>query len=125
MAEQWEIILLEEVEDWFLGVCQQDPDLAEKILDSVNLLAEMGPTLGRPHVDTLAGSRIHNLKELRPTRGGTHVRILFVFDPQRQAILLVAGDKAGNWKKWYDANIPIAEDRYYRWLEQQRKEEGR
>lgn len=30
---------------------------------------------------------------------------MFAFDPERQAILLVAGDKAGNWKKWYTKNI--------------------
>ncbi|HRD61156.1 MAG TPA: type II toxin-antitoxin system RelE/ParE family toxin [Nocardioides sp.] len=56
----------------------------------------------------------HNMKELRPS--ATSVRILFIFDPERQAVLLVAGDKAGNWSGWYDENIPIADDRYDRWL---------
>lgn len=36
--------------------------------------------------------------------------ILFAFDPVRRAILLVAGDKAGNWKKWYRTNIPLADE---------------
>jgi hypothetical protein len=53
------------------------------------------------------------MKELRAST----VRILFVFDPQRQAVLLVAGDKAGRWKQWYDENIPVAEERYAKWLE--------
>jgi hypothetical protein len=37
---------------------------------------------------------------------------LFVFDPERQAVLLVAGDKAGQWKSWYVKAIPLAEKRY-------------
>jgi hypothetical protein len=41
---------------------------------------------------------------------------LFAFDPARRAVLLVAGDKAGQWDEWYRMNIPVAEDRYKRWL---------
>jgi ribosome-binding protein aMBF1 (putative translation factor) len=53
-------------------------------------------------VDTITNSKIANLKELRPgSRGRSEIRILFVFDPWRSAILLIAGDKAGNWTKWY------------------------
>lgn len=44
--------------------------------------------------------------------GRSELRVLFAFDSQRQAILLIAGDKAGSWKKWYKANIPIADDRF-------------
>src|SRR6266581_3459723 len=58
--------------------------------------------LGRPLVDTIHGSSIANLKELRP---GT-VRVLFAFDPWRSSILLVAGDKAGRWNEWYREAIP-------------------
>jgi hypothetical protein len=51
---------------------------------------------------------------LAPTgsSGSSEIRILFAFDPVRRAVLLVAGDKAGNWQRWYDVNIPIAEKRY-------------
>lgn len=57
------------------------------------------------------------MKELRPGSTGTsEVRILFVFDPERQAILLVAGDKSGQWSEWYTESIPIAEARFERWL---------
>jgi len=53
------------------------------------------------------------MKELRPgSRGRSEIRVLFAFDPQRRALLLVAGDKAGNWRKWYTTNIPIADARY-------------
>lgn len=58
-------------------------------------------------------SQLHNLKELRPgSTGGSEIRILFAFDPVRRGVLLVAGGKAGNWQKWYDVNIPLAEKRY-------------
>jgi hypothetical protein len=48
--------------------------------------------------------------------GKTEIRILFIFDPQRRAVLLVAGDKAGNWTRWYWDAIKLAEDRYARYL---------
>ncbi len=54
----------------------------------------------------------------------TNIRILFVFDPDRQAILLVAGDKAGQWKQWYTDNIPVAEARYQRWLDRKGEDDG-
>ncbi len=70
--------------------------------------------MGRPTVDKVSRSKFHNMKELRPA--GTSIRILFIFDPNRQAILLLGGDKKGNWKSWYDQNIPVAEERYENWL---------
>ena len=51
------------------------------------------------------------MKELRPgSRGRSEIRMLFAFDPKRRAILLVAGDKAGNWRRWYTTNIRSADD---------------
>lgn len=80
---------------------------------AIDLLELEGPTLGRPAVDKVKGSKFHSMKELRPA--GTSIRILFIFNPERQAILLLGGDKASNWKAWYDTNIPIAEQRYEHW----------
>lgn len=108
----WNVILVDEVDDWFIDLARSDPKAADEVEAAIDLLAWNGPSLGRPLVDTLQGSKIHNLKELRPGS----VRILFVFDPQRQAVLLVAGDKAGQWRQWYVESIPIAEQRYERWL---------
>jgi hypothetical protein len=82
-------------------------------------LADVGPGLGRPLVDTIHGSTIANLKELRPGS----VRILFAFDPWRDSILLVAGDKAGRWTQWYREAIPLAEQRYERYLKERAQEE--
>jgi hypothetical protein len=103
----WEVVLVAEVEEWFLAICNDDPATAEQITAAIDLLAETGPTLGRPAVDRIKGSALHNLKELRPgSAGTTEVRILFAFDPQRQAVLLTAGDKAGAWKEWYAVKHP-------------------
>ncbi|WP_371812909.1 type II toxin-antitoxin system RelE/ParE family toxin [Saccharopolyspora sp. ASAGF58] len=53
------------------------------------------------------------------------MRILFAFDPWRSSVLLVAGDKAGRWQTWYREAIPVAEQRYERYLKERRAEEGR
>lgn len=111
MSMSWEVILLEEVETWYFSL---DDEAMAAVTGAIDLLELEGPTLGRPTVDRVKGSKFHSLKELRPA--GTSVRILFIFDPRRQAILLLGGDKAGNWKSWYDDNIPVAEKRYENWL---------
>ena len=91
----WDVRVLEEVETWLLDL---DDDSYDQVAAAIDKLAEDGPTLGRPLVDKIKGSRQHNLKELRPGSSGTsEVRILFVFDPERRAVLLAAGDKSGNW----------------------------
>ncbi|MFD9892166.1 type II toxin-antitoxin system RelE/ParE family toxin [Amycolatopsis sp. NPDC059027] len=114
---EWDIELHEEVDRWFTSLCENDPITADRVEEAIDVLAREGPRLGRPLADRVKGSRQHNLKELRPaSAGSTEIRILFAFDPVRKAVLLVAGDKAGNWKRWYDINIPIAEKRYERHL---------
>ncbi|ORM38248.1 type II toxin-antitoxin system RelE/ParE family toxin [Williamsia sp. 1135] len=108
----WTVILLDEVDEWFIGL---DSDTSESVADAIDELESKGPLLGRPLADRIKGSKLHNLKELRPP--ATNVRILFIFDPQRQAVLLAAGDKTGQWAKWYTDNIPKAERRYQDWLD--------
>lgn len=121
MSAAWSVVLTDEVADWFLTLARDDTTSAAQVQAAVDMLAEYGPTLGRPLVDRIKGSMIHNLKELRPGSTGTsEVRILFVFDPGRRAVLLVAGDKAGDWQGWYRKAVPEAERRYRRWLQQER-----
>ena len=113
----WTVILVDEVADWYLELADHDPETAKLVAAAIDLLEAKGPALGRPLVDRIEGSSIHNMKELRPSsRGRSEIRMLFVFDPARQAVLLVAGDKAGNWETWYRDNLPIAEQRYATWL---------
>ncbi len=83
---------------------------ANRIGAAIDMLQEHGPRLGRPAVDSIKGSRHHNMKELR-SRGG-HLRALFAFDPSRSAIVLVGGDKSNDWSGWYRRMIPAA-DRLY------------
>jgi hypothetical protein len=87
---------------------------------AVERLSIDGPGLGRPWVDTLAGAQQHNMKELRP-RGG-FLRIIFVFDPRRTAILLLGGDKRDRWDEWYREAIPRAERLYEVYLMELRGE---
>lgn len=120
---RWEIRLLEPVNDWLLALCKNDPLTADKIEEALDELALCGPQLGRPLVDRIHGSEIHNLKELRPRVPGTaEIRVLFVFDLEREAIVLAAGDKSGRWKAWYEEAIPLAEERYSAY-QQEREEE--
>lgn len=117
MADEWDIYLVDEVKEW---IFQLDPPAFKRVTQALDLLAEAGPGLGRPLVDVIHGSTIANLKELRPGS----IRILFVYDPWRSAILLVAGDKSGQWQSWYRTAIPLAEHRYGVYLKERADEEG-
>ncbi len=82
----------------------------------IELLRKIGPRLGRPHADTVKGSKFPNMKELRFQVSGFPWRFLFAFDPERNAILLTGGGKS-NDKRFYDTHIPIADARYQRHLD--------
>jgi hypothetical protein len=90
----------------------------ESLASTAALLTSQGPMLGRPHADTLAGSRHANMKELRFTADGGVWRVAYAFDPQREAILLVAGDKAGvAQQRFYKVLIAKADARFDEHLE--------
>lgn len=109
----WAVKVTEEYAMWFTALIKEDLSSAVQVAQAVAALREEGPTLGRPLVDRLKGSRIHHLKELRAGSGGrSEVRIIFAFDPTRSALLLLGGDKAGNWQRWCRDNIPLAEQLY-------------
>ncbi|MFF5073821.1 type II toxin-antitoxin system RelE/ParE family toxin [Micromonospora olivasterospora] len=89
-----------------------EPDSAEQVAAAIDLLAAEGPALGRPFVDRVKGSN-YKIEGIAARLGrGTEIRILFAFDPQREAILLVAGDKSGNWKGWYETCILEADKKF-------------
>jgi hypothetical protein len=120
----WEVRLHHEVEVWFLALCESDSETADLIEDAIDQLADEGPALGRPLADRVKGSRYHNMKELRPPSvGSSEIRMLFAFDPRREAIFLVAGDKAGNWEAWYRKAIPLADERFAQHLAELEAEE--
>ncbi|WP_241667222.1 type II toxin-antitoxin system RelE/ParE family toxin [Muricoccus nepalensis] len=83
---------------------------------TLRLLEASGPTLGRPTVDTLKGSKVANLKELRFAADGGVWRVAFAFDGQRVAVLLAGGDKAGvSEARFYRTLIAKAEQRWRTW----------
>lgn len=103
----WDLYFTAVAEEWILGLDEND---YTAMLAAIELLEEQGPTLGRPAADRIEGSRHHNMKELRSFGG--HLRALFAFDPERRAIVLLGGDKRGDWSGWYERSIPIADDLY-------------
>lgn len=113
----WAIELTDTAKEWYLSLAERDQNRIAAALDQ---LADRGPNLGRPAVDTITGSRHPNMKELRSFGG--HLRALFAFDPRRTAIVLLGGDKTGDWTGWYERNIPIADDLYDEYLAEIRKE---
>ncbi|WP_407526598.1 type II toxin-antitoxin system RelE/ParE family toxin [Methylobacterium oryzisoli] len=106
----WEVVF----DDAFDGEFEALPQpVQDELLASAKLLVAFGPQLGRPHVDTLNGSSFANMKELRFDAGDGVWRVAFAFDPERKAILIVAGDKSGvNEKRFYKTLIAKADTRY-------------
>jgi len=110
----WRVLFDDECWAWFQTL---EEGLQDEINALIARLEEDGPRVGRPYVDTLKGSSIPNLKELRVQYRGRPWRVLFAFDPERAAILLVGGCKAGD-KRWYKTRVRIAEERFRRHLGQ-------
>ncbi|MFZ0137813.1 MAG: type II toxin-antitoxin system RelE/ParE family toxin [Candidatus Sulfotelmatobacter sp.] len=102
---EWSIEFADELEAWWDSLTMEEQ---EDVRASVNVLRQFGPSLGRPHVDSVAGSRFPNMKELRTQHAGRPYRTLFAFDPRRVAILLIGGDKTGN-NRWYEVFVPLAD----------------
>lgn len=100
-------------EEFVAEVAALEKQVRRELLATARLLEIVGPQLGRPHVDTLNGSKYTNMKELRFSAGDGVWRVAFVFDPQRNAILLVAGDKSGTSQaRFYERLIKKADLRY-------------
>ncbi|WP_243394110.1 type II toxin-antitoxin system RelE/ParE family toxin [Leptospira meyeri] len=106
---------IKRTEEIILWIKELDNDAKKDILVSIEILKEFGPRLGRPHVDTITGSKIKNLKELRVNSKNRPFRIFFVFDPKRNAILLIGGNKATS-KKFYPVMIKKSEELYSEYL---------
>lgn len=114
----WVINSTEEYLFWF---SRQDDRTQEAILSVTLLLQEFGPLLKRPYADTLKGCSIKNLKELRIKTPLHVIRIAYYFDEDRNALLLIGGDKKGkNEKIFYKKLIDDAETliRKYRYREE-------
>ncbi len=105
----WEIVTTDTFDKWFDGL--NDSDRAN-IIAGMLLLQEIGPHLSRPYADTVNGSKYTNMKELRIQSNGDPLRAFFAFDPTRKGILLCAGNKVGNEKRFYKRMLPLADSEY-------------
>ena len=114
----WEVVVTDEFAGWFGALAE--PDRA-RLTDRIDLLEQEGPALGRSVVDSIKASRHRNMKELR---SGT-LRVLFAFDPESAALLLIGGDKRSDWASWYDRFIPLADDLFDKHLNEIQTGEGR
>jgi hypothetical protein len=114
----WTVEVTAEFADWARQLRKLNRDSSRQVGAAVELLKQHGPNLKRPLVGEITTSKIKNMKELRPgSTGRSEIRILFVFDPWQQIVLLVAGDKAGDWRGWYRKAIPRAEQLYAEHIE--------
>ncbi|OOH85487.1 diaminopimelate decarboxylase [Pasteurellaceae bacterium 15-036681] len=120
MQHEWNVILQQPVLKW-LKLLEQEDTL--KIYAALYLLSTEGSKLGRPHADTLQGSKYANLKELRIQSKKSVFRLFFIFDPIRQAIVLCGGNKKGKKEKlFYKEMIELAEKTYEEYLSEYQKE---
>ena len=104
MEAKRELRLTVEVRTWLRTLA---PEQANRVTAAMDAVHAGGPTLGRPLVDRIKGSRHHNMKELRT---GT-IRVLFVFD-RSGPLMLLGGDKRGAWRDWYRENVGRADKLY-------------
>jgi len=117
---KWAVELHDEFQPEFFAL---PLEVRRMILALSRLLGEFGPQLGRPRVDTLNGSRHANMKEMRFSAADGEWRLAFAFDPARNAILLVAGDKSGgSARRFYRTLLRKADERFDRHLARLAKE---
>ena len=104
----WHVATTDNFDEWFADL---DENGQAELIAKVELLKLLGPKLGRPHADTLNGSKHANMKELRANKADKVMRVAFAFDPTRAAILLVASDKSGvSQKRFYKRLIAKADE---------------
>jgi len=115
---KWDVEYTDEFGEWWASLPEAEQI---SVAASVRLLEERGPHLGFPHSSGINGSKHTHMRELRTQHLGRPLRALYAFDPRRNAILLIGGDKTGD-NRWYDLHIPQADRLYDEHLTQLRKE---
>ena len=102
-----------------------EESVQDGLIEAARLLKSFGPHLGRPHADTLKGSRYVNMKELRFQAADGEWRAAFAFDQERKAVVLVAGDKSGvSGKLFYKRLIAKADLRFAAHIEDLKAKKG-
>ncbi len=109
-----EVVTTDEFRDWFLTLDDGDAAAVDRY---VSLLEDKGVALPFPYCSEIKGSRFA-LRELRVQSAGRPLRVLYAFDPLRQAVLILGGDKTGD-PRWYDVAVPRADRLFEQYLAEQ------
>lgn len=111
----WEVRQTKQVDDWLQTLPEKE---AKAVNAVVTLLQQDGPAMRRPWSGQIKSAKRHTtMRELiAPAKD---IRILYMFDPSRRAVLLIAGSKTNNWDSWYGHNVPKAEELYDTYLKEE------
>jgi hypothetical protein len=104
----WDVEFTDEFGVWWAELTESEQ---EDVAAVVEILEQKGPQLRRPYSGFIESSKHSNMKELVIQHAGRPYRVLYAFDPRRNAILLLGGDKTGN-ANWYQENVPKADKIY-------------
>lgn len=114
----WAVETTDVFDEWFDALDDTD---RENVFAALLVLRKQGPMLPRPYADTVNGSSHRNMKELRVQSKGDPIRAFFAFDPKRKGIVLCAGNKTGDEKRFYKEMIPVADRLFTAHLESLKK----
>jgi|ERR1022692_3143783 hypothetical protein len=94
-----EVVVTDEFKAWYESLSDAEQD---RVAFSIGLLEERGVTLPHPYSSSIKGGSFA-LRELRTQADGDPLRTLYAFDPWRQAVLLIGGDKTGQQEvtRWH------------------------
>lgn len=119
----WEVEYTDEFGEWWNSLSESEQEDMDAI---VRVLEDKGPNLRRPYSGSIESSKHANMKELVIQHSGRPYRVLYAFDPNRKALLLIGGDKTGN-DRWYEEFVPKADelfDAHLKQLDLERKEKN-
>jgi hypothetical protein len=106
-----DVAYTDEFEAWWDSLDEADQDAVQF---SVSLLRQFGVTLGHPHSSAIKGSK-HPLRELRCQSSGRPLRVFYAYNPVRDAVMIVGGDKTGD-DRFYKRAVRTAEDLWDQYL---------
>jgi len=116
---QCEVEYTDEFETWWDGLTEEEQLSVEFY---VELLLEKGVTLGAPYSSQIKSSKHGTMRELRVQHQGKPYRVLYAFNPERNAVLLIGGEKGAMGNRWYDVFVPIADSLFEEHLAELKRE---